>query len=270
MSFIDFFGTEQLQNFLRPTLSQLLDDAIQQKEWGQASALLAAFIDTWPIGGSIGQAWHRWNQECDPLALTMLSRGNEIITLVGGTPLDIPIMREVPAHISLPGEELVARRGEICAKALKKEIWGVICTTPVPLDPESQLAMGEIRMEARAQEALERFGLVGLLAPGAPVWSECLGRAPRGHMGESLRLMCDLALLPSTPNRLAKGELQVTAWMLWNGPAQPLPIHKAVYVLLKNISKGPTEAYAAAGISVEQGSEMLKELISMGAVGHVV
>ena len=269
MSFTEFFGAEQLQNFLRPTLSQLLDDAIQEKQWDRASGLLSAFIDTWPIGGSIGQAWHRWNQECDSLALTMLSRGNEIISLAGGSPLDIPLVRDLPPYISLAGEDLVTRRAEICAKALKKEIWGIVCTTPVPLDPQSQLAMGEVRMEARAQEALERFGRAGLLAPDAPVWSDCLGRAPRGRMGESLRLMCDLALLPSTPKRLARGELQVTAWMLWNGPAQPLPIHKTVYVLLKNISKGMEEAYCAAGVSAEQGEVMLEELIAMGALGHM-
>lgn len=269
MSFVDFFGGEQLQNFLRPTLSQQLDDAIQEKKWSRASALLAAFIDTWPIGGSIVQAWHRWNHECDPLALTMLARGNEIISLVGGTPLKIPVVRDLPPYISLLGEEVVERRAELCAKALKKEIWGIVCTTPLPLDVPSQLAMGEIRMEAHAQDALERFGLVGLLAPNAPQWSQCLGKAPQGRMGENLHLMCDLALLPSTPKRIEKGELQVTAWMLWNGPAQPVPVHKAVYVMLKNISKGPQEAFAAAGVSQEQGSVMLNELIAMGALGHM-
>lgn len=266
MSFVDFFSQEQLQHFVRPALSQALSVSIANQEWTNGADLLRSFIDSWAIGGSIQQAWERWNHGCDPMALTVLFRANEIISLVGGEKLVIPAPKELPAYLEIEGHELSDRREEICAQALRREISAVHFLSPVPLLPQSQLALGELRMEAMGQKALERFGPVGLLAPDAPVWSQCFGRAPAGRKGERLRLMCDLALLPSTPNRLLKGQLQETAWLLWNGPAQALPVHKIAYDLLSNINKGVDEACAAAGLPLAQGKEVIDELISIGAL----
>ena len=266
MSFVDFFSQDQLQHFLRPSLSQSLDSSISNQEWNKAAQLLRGFIDSWAIGGSIQQAWERWNHACDPMALTVLSRANEIISLVGGEMLIIPAPKELPPYLEIEGHVLAEKREEICAKALIKEISAVHFLSPVPLVPQSQFALGELRMEAYGQEALERFGPVGLLAPDAPLWNNCFGRAPAGRKGESLRLMCDMALLPSTPNRLAKGQLQETAWLLWNGPAQALPIHRMAYELLANITKGVEEACVAAGLPLAQGTEVIEELISIGAL----
>ena len=266
MSFVDFFSQDQLQHFLRPALSQNLDASITSQEWGKASQMLRGFVDSWAIGGSIQQAWERWNLGCDPMALTVLSRANEIIALVGGERLIIPAPKDLPPYLEIEGHALADKREEICAKALRKEIAAVHFLSPVPLMPQSQLALGELRMEAYGQEALERFGPVGLLAPDAPLWSQCFGRAPAGRSGERLRLMCDMALLPSTPNRLAKGQLQETAWLLWNGPAQALPVHRMAYELLANITKGVHEACACAGLPLAQGTEVIEELISIGAL----
>ena len=155
---------------------------------------------------------------------------------------------------------------EVCGKALKGEIFGVNFLSPVPLIPEAQLALGELRMEAKGQMALERFGPVGLLAPNAPRWDECFGSAPPGRKGSSLRLMCDLALLPSRPALLAKGQLRETAWLLWNGPARALAIHKVAYDLLRNISQGIEEACTVAGLQLHQGHEIIDELIHIGAL----
>lgn len=266
MSFVEFFSQEQLQHFIRPALSQKLSSSIQKQEWTKSANYLRSFIDTWSIGGSIQQAWERWNHGCDPMALTVLSRANEIISLVGGERLVIPAPKELPSYLELEGHALVEQRSDICSKALRKEISAVHFLSPVPLLPEYQLALGELRMEAIGQQALERFGPVGLLAPDAPLWNQCFGRAPSGRQGDRLRLMCDLALLPSTPNRLEKGQLQETAWLLWNGPAQPLPVHRMAYELLSNIGKGTQEACAAAGLPFAQGKEVIDELVSIGAL----
>ena len=269
MSFVDFFSQEQLQNFLRPALSQGIDEAIEKQEWRKASRFLSAFIDSWALGGSMKQAWERWNHNCDPIALTVLTRANEIITLIGGTSISIPAPKNIPTYIELTGEELVEKREELCAQALRNEIAGVHFTSPVPFLPAAQLALGELRMEAKGQASLERFGPIGLLAPEAPSWEQCFGSAPAGRMGEELRLMCDLALLPSTPNRLANGQLQVTAWLLWNGPARALPVHRVAYELLRHISSGIPEACVAAGLQEEQGREIIGELIAIGALDRV-
>jgi hypothetical protein len=269
MSFVDFFSQEQLQNFLRPTISQGLSQAIAAQEWRSASLHLRGFIDTWAIGGCIRQAWERWNHGCDPMSLSVLSRANQIITLVKGTPLIIPAPKELPPYLEMNGHALVERRETICAQALRGEIDAVYFTSPVPLLPQAQLALGELRMEAKAQRSLEEFGPVGLLAPESPSWEGCFGPAPSGRMGENLRLMCDLALLPSTPNRLEKGQLQETGWLLWNGPARALPVHRVAYEILKNISQGIEHACAAVDLPVEQGTEIIGELVSIGALDRV-
>ena len=266
MSFVDFFSQDQLQQFLRPALSQNLDSSIEAQEWSKAAQYLSAFIDSWSIGGSIKQAWERWNHGCDPMALTVLSRANEVIALVGGESLIIPAPKPLPPYLEIEGHDLAEEREEICAKALKSEIAAVHFLSPVPLLPQYQLALGELRMEAYGQQALERFGPVGLLAPDAPMWSQCFGRAPAGRKGEDLRLMCDMAVLPSIPSRLARGQLQETAWLLWNGPAQALPVHRVAYELLANISKGVEAACAAAGLPLAQGREVIDELIAIGAL----
>jgi len=266
MSFVEFYSSEQLQSVLRPTLSQQLDQAIEDHNWLLASKILAAFIDTWAIGGSIQYAWQHWTSDCDPTALAVLSRANDIIRIIGGSPLRIPVPRALPPYLELEGHEIIDRRAEICAKALTGEIWGVLLHSPVPLLPQAQLALGELRMEAKAQQALERLGLVGLLAPSAPLWQDCFGRAPSGRQGERLRLMCDLAILPSTPGRLAKGELKPTAWLLWNGPAHALPVHRIAYDILHNIDKGTEHAINTAGLSMEQGEEVISELLAIGAL----
>ena len=269
MSFIDVFSAEQLHSVLRPTISQQLDQAIAASDWHTASRCLAAFIDTWPVGGSIQQAWSRWNSDCDPVALTVLAHANDIITLIGGSPLRIPIPKPLPEYLEIEGHELADRRASICSKALRGELLGVSFLSPVPLLPDSQLALGELRMEAAGQEAIERFGLVGLLAPNAPLWKDCFGRAPAGRPGSNLRMMCDLAVLPSTPSKMSQGHLQPTAWMLWHGPTHPLPIHHVVYQLLGNISKGTDVAISDAGLSAEQGAEIIQELLAIGALDSI-
>ena len=228
---------------------------------------LESFIDSWPIGGSIEVAWYKWNDTCDPMALTVLSRANEIIEQVGGSPLIIPAPKEIPPYREIRGEQIAELREELCRQALCGEISGVHFLTPIPIDKASQLALGELRMEASGQSSLERFGPIGLLASSAPNWSNCFGSAPSGKRSDTLVLMCDLALLPSTPKRLFAGELEETAWLLWNGPARPLPIHRVVYEVLKLIPSGLDTIPQTLGIPEPTVNQMIEELLSIGALG---
>ena len=270
MSFVSFFGAEHLQNFLRPALEQKLEQSIEKKDWHAASLLLQGLIDSWPLEWSIPYAWKEWTQECDAVSLAILSRANGIISLLEGVPQDIPLPKALPAHLVMTGEELASRRYEVCKKALQGEIVAVQFTTPLPTDPETQLAFGELCMEADAQRSLGLYGLPGLLAPRAPKWSDALVRAPAGRMGESLQVTCNrIVRFPSTPSRLQRGILQDTAWIFWNGPVKPLPIHDVGVVLLQNISKGIEGACAEAGLSLEQGTEIIQALISIGALDTV-
>ena len=270
MSFVSFFSEEHLQKFLRPALDQTLAEAIEKQNWDLASVVLGGLIDTWPLRWSIPYAWKEWQQDCDPISLAILSRANEIIDLLGVNRLEIPIPEELPAHLQMKGEELAMRRHEVCGLALKGEIVGVQFSTPLPTDPMTQLAFGELCMEAKSQHAINQYGLPGLFAANAPQWADVLVRAPAGQMGEKLQVSCDnVVMFPSTPARLRKGVLQDTAWLLWNGPVQPLPIHTVGVVLLQNISKGKEAACAAAGLSAEQGNEILTALVAIGALDAI-
>jgi hypothetical protein len=263
----DFFEPMQLDMFIRPALQKKLGEALDAERWEESSLLLAAFIDTWPVGGSIRTALAKWKEENDGLALCILSRANEIIQLVGAPAEEIPIEAELPSFVALGGTELADRRAELCRQAALGELKAAVFSSPVPVDPASQLALGELRMEAESQHAVEAYGLAGLLAPDAPQWESALGPAPSGRPGENLRAMCDIAILPGTPARLRQGRADPVGWLLWRGPARPLPVADSAVELIRNIGKGIQGAVDAAGLEAEQGRAIVRELVSLGALG---
>ena len=263
----DFFEPMQLDMFIRPALQKQLGEALDAERWEDASRFLAAFIDTWPVGGSIRTALARWESERDGLALCILSRANEIVQLIGAPAEELPLGGDLPPYLAISGSDLAGRRAELCQKAAAGELHAVLFSSPVPGDPASQLALGELRMEAASQRAVEAYGLPGLLAPDAPLWREALGSAPAGRSGSPLRAMCDIAILPGTPARLRQGNAAPVGWLLWNGPARPLPVADSAIALIRNIGKGVPEAIAAAELEPEQGRAVLNELVQIGAIG---
>ncbi len=263
---VDFFEKMQVDLFIRPVLKQKMQSGVEEQNWTAASVFLQAFIDSWPIAASIQQAWKRWNEGCDPIALSALIRANEIIELLGAPKEEIPLPKELPPYLSIPGEDLVQMRAEISSKLAKSELKAVLFSSPVPLDPQSQLALGEVRMEGVAQHSVEKYGLPALLAPDIPDWSEAFGRAPAGAMGDKLRRMCDLAILPGTPVRLKNGDSSPVGWLLWNGPAKPLPVAQVAVDLIRNIDAGFSSAFDAAGVDETRGMQILSELVDIGAL----
>ena len=137
------------------------------------------------------------------------------------------------------------------------------------MTPEAQFALGELRMEAKAQMASEKFGLPGFLAPDAPRWEQAFGPAPSGRMGDKLRKMCDLAILPGIPSRIAGGDVSPVAWLLWNGPARPLPVANVAAELMRNVHLGCSRASAEVGISPQKGKEIIEELVLLGALDRI-
>jgi hypothetical protein len=263
---IEFFSAEHLYDTLRPALQHRLDVAIDAGHWDEAADVLAALIDTWPISATVETAWVRWCAEREPLALSILGRAREIMALMGAPSADIPLAETMPAHETIPGEDLAARRAELCGKAADGALGAVVFSSPVPMEAEAQLALGELRMEAPAQAAVEAHGLAGLLAPGAPTWAHAFGPAPAGRMGDALRLLCDVAILPGTPDRLRGGDPSPIGWLLWSGPAAPVAVAPGAIELLRHVHEGVDAAFAAAGFDAEQGREALTELVELGAL----
>ena len=124
-------------------------------------------------------------------------------------------------------------------------------------------------MEAKAQVAAERFGKAGLVAPNAPSWEHAFGSAPPGRMGDKLRKMCDIAVLPGTPYRLGKGDTSPIAWLLWNGPAKPLPVADVAIDLMRRVHLGVEKAIADVGLPSQRSREIIGELISIGALDRI-
>ena len=268
-----------LSQQLRAGLLTALDEAIALQQWSRAAGLLAATIDTWPLAGAMNQALLHW-QSRDSLALAILFRAKEVASLVGVS-AEIPLAEELPELLSVRGEELVDLRRELCAKAAKGELLAVRITTPVPSDPASQLAYGELRMEAKAQRAVDMYGAYGLLAPDAPSWTEALksweGGAPSGQQKPDglswnqveFRRMVDLAQLPGMPGRLVAGDTTPIWWLLWNGPARPLPISDDAAQVLRALSGGFTVAAEACSIQEEQLEGMIREFVQLGVLSVV-
>ena len=266
---VDFFDKMQLDLFIHPVLQQKLVAGIEQNDFELASQIMSAYIDSWPVAGSIVMAWKHWNENCDPLALSLLTRANEIIELLGAPKEEIPLPKELPSYIEMEGADLLARRREICRQAALGEIVAVHFSSPVPNDAASQLALGELRMEAAGQRAVEQYGLPGLLAPATPSWANALGRAPKGHKGDSLQMVCDLLILPGTPSRIRKGDTSPVGWLLWKGPAKPLPIMPEAIALMRNISSGISQACQIAKLEEDRGRQIIDELIEIGALSAI-
>ncbi|MGC6510191.1 MAG: hypothetical protein ACON4U_17355 [Myxococcota bacterium] len=263
---VSSFHPEQIEAFIRPGLSHLLQDSIENAKFEHASIVLQAFIDTWPLGSIISVAEQRWKTQCDPLGLAVLCRAREVLTLLSPNIPEIELPKDLPPHRVLNGDMLAQSRAELCALAVKGEIAGVVFETPVPMEPASQLALGELCMEAPAQTAVLRYGAAGLLAPEAPLFEDTLGRAPEGRIGPQLKRMCDIAELPGTPARLKGGDTRPVGWLLWNGPAKPLPVTDTVFQLIRGIDQGFEAAVEQAEISVEDAQGIIRELVQLGVL----
>jgi hypothetical protein len=175
----------------------------------------------------------------------------------------------LPELIQVPGEELAARRIEIVSALVSEDAVAVELATPLPQDPESLLAMGEIRLEARAQCAMEAYGRAGLLVKEYVRFEALLRAAPPGVLGEACVPFCQVALLPGTPAGLARGELQTTGWLLWDRAVAPVPVTPVAVELIRALdgNKGVEALSEDLSIPGEQVSSIIEVLCQLGAIG---
>jgi len=169
--------------------------------------------------------------------------------------------------LALPGDQLAGRRAELGRALARGQLLALRFTSPVPEDPASQLALGEVRMEGRSQAAYEAWGAAGLGLEQVPDWDVDLQPAPAGQAGERLRARCEGRFLPGPPGALAQGSLQRVGYLLWHGPHRPLAVHPAAVALL-HLLDGQRDAQALAmelGAPLEAVREILGELVGLGA-----
>ncbi|MBW1877448.1 MAG: hypothetical protein JRJ84_03710 [Deltaproteobacteria bacterium] len=179
-----------------------------------------------------------------------------------GDPVPLPPTEEVA------GSELVRSRAALSRKLTEGQIFAVRVVGDVPPEPAYQLALGEIRLEGRAQRPFERFGPMGLLVGDAPAWVDLLEPAPAGTPGETLHTTCLWGTFPGTPRSLARGQLKPVAFLMWDGPHTPLPIDASTLPLLGAFGQGASTAQVATTLGqLEEGIRpVVRELIALGAL----
>jgi len=187
------------------------------------------------------------------------------LPVVDGAPL------ELPAHEIIDPAELVPRRAELGAALAEGRLSAVAFTATPDATPAAALALGELRLEGIAQNAVEACGLAGLLAPDTPAWALLRTPAPSEALKVDahtvLDAACEGALVPGPPGRLRRKEIDTVGALLWVGPHPPVWVAPvAVHVLRALDGRQPLGVLEAA-MKAPPGAlvEVAQELVRIGA-----
>jgi len=185
--------------------------------------------------------------------------------------LDVPLLEGPPLDLAPVGmveaSELPERVEELARKLVDQELVGVQIRGHIPEEPAHQLAAFELRLESTAQRTIERLGIYGAEVPGEPTWDEMIGAAPAGRPGPRPRALAEPIRLPGTPASLARGEVDPTAWLVWDAPHKPLPVTGPAAAVLSQLD-GETDADAIAqrlGAPRDAVAHVMQGLIEAGA-----
>ena len=185
-----------------------------------------------------------------------------VVELLDAQPLALP------PTVAVAGEQLAPRRVELARAIARGELAAVLITSPVPLDPASQLALGELRMESDCQVAFEQVGLAGLVAGGVDPWDAGLVPVPTGRLGRHLQATCQTFLLPGTPQRLRGGQTDTVGWLVWDAAHRPVAVHPVAVETLRAMDGRRDAAGVAAhlGLDADALFPVVEELVRVGAV----
>ena len=221
----------------------------------------------WPLPSA---AWIREQVEGRPVHLR--TRGEDdgrqrVCEALGVEPGPEEVDLHLPTVLDLPGEALIARRGELASALVRGELGAVRLTTPLPPVAAARLALGELRLEGPHQRAFEEWGRAGLRVEGFATWEEQLQVAPSGEDGPLLQATADALLAPGTPASIRRGELSDTGWLVWDAPFRPVPVLPVAVACLRALD-GERDAAAVAAEGrgpLDQVRAVLSELVQLGA-----
>ena len=94
-----------------------------------------------------------------------------------------------------------------------------------------------------------------------------IGAAPRGRPGPHPRALAEAIRLPGTPQGIAGGTVEATAWLVWDAPHRPLPVTAPAAAVLSMLD-GDTgvEAIARAlKAPPEPVQRLMDGLVEVGA-----
>jgi len=185
--------------------------------------------------------------------------------------LGIPVSAEanwaLPPVAYVASEDVVAQRAQLAQRLVREEIAAVVIAGPCT-SQAAQLAVGEFRMEGRAQVALETLGTAGLLAPNVPSFHSLLTTPDAGRAGGALEATCDGILLPGPVSAMAQGTPRTVGWLLWDAPCAPMAVHPAAVQVLQVAGEVGDVSSIATRLDAPENvvQELVEELIGLGAL----
>lgn len=239
---------------------------------GRASALLCLAHEwtsqecgPWPVPS---MQWMQANIPEGVIQVCTRAQGDgaEALASLTGLPLlDRPWA--LPEVVDVDAEDLVERRASLANQMVHAQIAAVRIRGVLPQGAPAALALGELRLEGLAQDAYERFGVAGLIAPRAPRWSQLLRPATSGTQGSVLHQTCHTAILPGPVSALAQGEAGPVGWLLWRGPHAPMAVQAEAVALLGALDGARDLDQVAAHLDAPAAviKRMAAELVRVGA-----
>lgn len=229
----------------------------------------------WPDEAALRQAAGEVDPAQDAVLKCHPADGAERLAGVLGLPVVQGVPLELPAHRVIDPAQLVALRAELGAALADGSVAAVAFTRPPDATPAAALALGELRLEGRAQAAVEACGLAGLLAPEVPSWASLRSPAPSEDGGVDARTVldaaCEGALVPGPPGRLRRGQLDTVGVLLWVGPHPPVWVAPVAVHVLRALDGQRSLGVIEAAMQAPPGAlvDVAEELVRVGAAVRV-
>lgn len=234
---------------IRESFGQLLPVVLHHQDFEAASRVCQAWLETWPAGALVDEARESWTVAPTSAARAVLERVTELHGLARGWQVLSSGMALMPDAGWLAGElresGVVVSRGEDDGS---EQVAALLGTT-----------VGEVE-----------FG-VDALPDASPAWADRLHPAPPGALGERMQRRCEVASLPGSPERLARGDSSEVGWLLWEGAHPPRAVHPRVLTLLHALDepRSVEELMRSTGWAETEVRTALESLAGVGAVGAV-
>ncbi|TNE88954.1 MAG: hypothetical protein EP330_13160 [Deltaproteobacteria bacterium] len=232
----------------RESLGQLLPVVIHHGDFEAASRVCQAWLETWPAAALVDEAREAWTEGAADTARPVLERVTELHGLSRGWDLLdsgmalMPDLSWLADQIGANGDAVLVSRGEDDGSELLAEL---LDTTVGEVD---------FSLDPLPESALR--------------WSDRLWPAKPQERGEYMVRCCEVAALPGSPERLARGDASEVGWLLWDGPHPPRPVHAAAVALMEALATPHTRDELASEIGWRPG-DVDAALDSLAAVGAI-
>lgn len=232
----------------RESLGALLPVVIHHGDFEAASRVCQAWLETWPAATLIDEARIQWMDDQSDQAIAVLMRATELQGLARGwdlLPSGMALMPDLAWIADQLGDTMpsvVVSRGEGDGSEAIAQMLGT--------------TVGEVDFT------------LDDMPPAGVSWADRLWPAAPQALGDRLVRCCEVASLPGSPERLARGDASEVGWLLWDGPHPPRAVHPAAVALIESLEqpRSREELLQATGWRAEELDTALDSLAAAGAV----